>query len=165
MPSGIRGLMRIIFLTTPAPSIPRASKSLPALPTLHLRAPSRCDIGGGVKAALRGLQYQAETATVEAREEGGFQERLKPIFQKENVTFLDEQETHRVKKSRTQSGRWGMETEHPSWRCSDLPRPTLSLVECRGMGGGWPSRSTAPSHKSCGHSLTLQRRVGLRPSP
>lgn len=57
MPSGIRGL-----ITIPAPSIPRASKSRPALPTLHLRAPSRCGIGGGVKATLHGLQYQAETA-------------------------------------------------------------------------------------------------------
>lgn len=49
-------------------------------------------------------QYRAETEEPVATE-GGFQEPSKTIFQKENVTFLDEKQTHSVKRSRTESGR------------------------------------------------------------
>lgn len=109
--------MRIIFLDDSSTFHPQGVQE-PASP-LHAAPPSSRQMwhGGGEKAALcSGLSagprtHKQRQQQHEAREEGGFQEPPRPIFQKENATSL---ETHRVKKPASQRGRRGTETEPPA---------------------------------------------------
>lgn len=75
---------------------------------------------GGEKAALcSGLSAGPRTHKQrqqwhEAREEGGFQERPRPVFPKANAASPGEQETPGERSLRSQGGRWGTEAELPA---------------------------------------------------
>lgn len=113
--------MRTIFLDDSSTFHPKGVQE-PASP-LHAAPPSSRQMWQGEGrqslSALGSPQAPVHTSRGSSsrkpgrREEGGFQEPPRPIFQKENATSLGEQETHGVKKSRSQGGRWGTETEPP----------------------------------------------------
>lgn len=97
--------MRIIFLDDsstfhPSPGPPSA---WPALGSCASELQTDVGMGEGRERLSAGPGSKLRQQQQAAREEGGFQEPSKPIFQKENASFLD----NRVKKSRAESGTWG----------------------------------------------------------
>lgn len=98
--------MRIIFLDDSSTFHPQGRQQ-PGQPSPHCTSELQTDVGYGegrepLSAGPRAKLRRQQPA---AGEEGGFREGSKPIFQKENVTFLDEKETHSVESSRTETGR------------------------------------------------------------
>lgn len=88
--------MRIIFLDDSSTFHPQGVQE-PASP-LHAAPPSSRQMWQGGATLCSGLSagpstHKQRQQQHEAREEGGFQEPPRPIFQKENATSLDEQET------------------------------------------------------------------------